>query len=89
MNKSKLESILNKIKDERVRQDFNWGEHHHIDLKWLAILGEEFGEVAECCNEDTPTGPRLWSEHECKKQLKKELIQVAAVCVAWLESLKD
>jgi hypothetical protein len=41
----------------------------------LAILAEEFGEVARAvCENDNAN-------------LCEELVQVAAVCVAWLESL--
>lgn len=66
--------VFNKIHDERDRQDAKWGDQsHHPDLYWLAILGEEFGEVAKALLEaDT--------EH-----IYEELIQVAAVCVSWLE----
>lgn len=44
------------------------------DWKKLPILLEEVGEVAKAMNEDDSIG------------IVKELIQVAAVCVAWLES---
>lgn len=44
------------------------------DWKKLPILLEEVGEVAKAMNEDDFIG------------IVKELIQVAAVCVAWLES---
>lgn len=42
----------------------------------LPILIEEVGEVAKCINESMS-----------KDELEKELTQVAAVAVAWLESL--
>ncbi len=61
------------IEDERQRQDEKWGVQNHNDLKWLAILMEEVGEVA-------------------KDMLKyggdrRELVQVAAVAVAWMEAI--
>jgi len=41
----------------------------------FTVLGEEFGEVARAvCEQD-------W------KNLREELIQTAAVCVAWVEAL--
>lgn len=46
----------------------------------LAVLAEEFGEVSQIVCRHI-NGPLEVAE------LKKELIQVAAVCVAWAESL--
>ena len=43
----------------------------------LSILAEEFGEVAQAINE------RDWPN------LEEELIQVASVCVAWSESIRE
>jgi hypothetical protein len=48
----------------------------------LAVLAEEFGEVAkEVCNLMAGADPRV------KALLREELVQVAAVCVAWIEGL--
>lgn len=46
----------------------------------LAVLAEEFGEVAHEVNEgiNRPIDNKL---------LRTELIQVAAVCVAWIEAI--
>jgi hypothetical protein len=49
----------------------------------LAVLAEEFGEVA-----------RHVTEQVCGNkinllELRDELVQVAAVCVAWLESMEE
>jgi len=42
-----MEKAIDLICDERQRQDEKWGSDRHLDpLLWLAILGEEFGEVA-------------------------------------------
>jgi hypothetical protein len=48
------------------------------------VLLEEVGEVAKECDqlEQTPKSRTVWPF------LREELIQVAAVCVAWLESLE-
>lgn len=67
------------IEDERTRQDGLWGWPNAglggaDPLKKLAILAEEFGEVANAILEQD------------KANLREELVQVAAVCVAWLES---
>lgn len=67
------EKILEQIRWERQRQDAKWGEQNHKDLFWLGILTEEIGEVAkELLEERDPA---------------EELIQVAAVAVAWLECI--
>jgi NTP pyrophosphatase (non-canonical NTP hydrolase) len=43
----------------------------------LAVLAEEFGEVAKECASEVPS----------LQQLRDELIQVGATALAWLESL--
>lgn len=92
-------SIYAEISAERARQVDQWGEQNHPDgtgvkpgrpplapvaristqlaarngeLTWLHILREE---VAEAFDEHDPTG------------LRAELIQAAAVCVAWIEAI--
>lgn len=92
-----LASVLAEIAAERRRQDARWGEQNHPDgagptnapeatlrrdeceraraageLTWRHILLEE---VAEAAAENEP------------KRLRDELIQVAAVAVAWAEAL--
>ena len=78
--------IMAAIQKEREHQAAKWGglhywgvgdcSSHEVDepVK-LAVLSEECGEVARAMLDRKPD------------QLAKELIQVAAVCVAWLESL--
>lgn len=70
-----LTDIVNEIKEERQRQDNKWGEQNHFAYKWLAILSEEVGEAAKAALEEKPL------------EYREELIQVAAVAVAAIESL--
>ena len=63
------------VLDERISQDRKWGEQNHHPERWLAILGEEFGEACEAWLRPDPS------------QYRKELIQVAAVAIAAIESL--
>jgi len=70
------EDIINKIIQERKMQDDKWGEQNHDVYKWLAILGEEVGEANKAALEDS------------KNDLINELIQIGAVTVAMIESLK-
>jgi hypothetical protein len=53
-----------------------------LQAEKLSVLAEEFGEVARLVTE-TVIDP---SRHN-PRELKKELIQVAAVAVAWCEAL--
>ena len=66
---------------ERKRQDDKWGVQDHDDPLWLAILTEEVGEAAQCIcranDGDAPAG-----------DIDKEIVQVAAVALAWLECRK-
>ena len=67
---------------ERRDQDDKWGEQNHPPLHWLAILTEEVGELAKEVNE------HYWREQrDTLTKLRAELVQVAAVAVAWLECL--
>jgi len=67
-------SVLTEVMHERDRQHDKWGEQNHSRLLWLAILVEEVGEVAKASLEANP------------EQCRRELIQVAAVAVAAIES---
>ena len=73
MNK---EEIVNLILSERKKQDVKWGEQNHNIYKWLAILGEEVGEVNKAALEDK------------YGDVIDELIQVGAVTIAMIESLE-
>lgn len=70
------EIVLSAVTAERDKQDRKWGvrrdQSHPL---WFTILGEEVGEVANAI---------LEGKH---KGLYKELIQVAAVAVAFAEAL--
>ena len=72
---------------ERSRQLVKWGRPHpwgwgdcsspHVtDLTKMAVLTEEVGEVARALLDGHDDG------------MRDELVQVAAVAVAWLESLE-
>lgn len=74
-------TILLEVACERERQDFKWGGVPGIERRddhtYAAVLGEEFGE---CC--------KAWLERDMPG-LRKELIQTAAVAVAWIEELDN
>lgn len=67
------DAVLRRINDERARQQANYGDDRNLDdTFWNIILVEEVGEVSKAILESDPG-------------LEDELIQVAAVAVAWLE----
>lgn len=67
---------MQKVRNERERQNHKWGVQIHNPLAWLLILGEE---VAEAAQEVTPKGGT--TDH-----YTTEVVQCAAVAVAMLES---
>lgn len=90
--------VLDDVHEERIRQDEKWGEQNHPDgtgeigselimisaqkicdaatkkglLKWRHILAEEFFEAIAEADPD---------------RLRAELVQVAAVAVAWCQAI--
>lgn len=69
-----IEDVYKIIQAERDKQDKMWGEQNHGKYEWLTILIEEVGEAAESALEN----------HD--SNYIKELVQVAAVAVAAIES---
>ncbi len=54
------DDILNDVSLERLKQEKKWGSQIHEPLKWLAILGEEFGEVAKDILDDNYKWKAKW-----------------------------
>lgn len=71
---SATRDVLDDILVERRAQDEKWGEQNHDPAWWMVILMEEVGEVARAIFEGDEVG------------YVAELVQVAAVAVAALES---
>jgi nucleoside 2-deoxyribosyltransferase len=68
------------IYQERLQQDAKWGEQNHFDEVWLAILGEEFGETSQAILHNRFGGKAAGT-------VRNELVQVAAVAMAWIECI--
>ncbi len=81
-------SPLGCVSMERIKQDAKWGKQNHDNYKWLAILSEEFGEAGKALCEMIPTGKPKYLKQACLDNLEYELIQIAAVCVAWVECMR-
>lgn len=82
-------SVMQMILLERQRQEdlkrmgkfeYTCADRELFDSAKLAILVEEVGEVAKALNEDGV-------DPSYSKALRDELVQVATVCAAWLESM--
>ena len=73
---------------ERIKQNVQWGEQDHSDFKWLAILGEEFGEVCNSVVEAYALNNTEERRRGAFNNLEYELVQTAAVCVAWIEAIR-
>lgn len=82
------QAIWTKIIEERERQEQMWADSHRwgrgscasgevAEITKVAVLAEECGEVAQAVLKDD------------RANLRTELVQVAAVAVAWLESFDD
>lgn len=82
---NRTDFVLVEIELERARQDNMWGEQNHSPLVWLGILGEEFGEVSKALNEWNHAGS-LDAAVAAMKQYRTELVEVAAVAAAMVES---
>lgn len=79
------------IHRERIRahekHDANGGSMERKDFDdpvWLPVLTEEVGEVARALCESALGN---LDRAELKAQLREELIQVAAMTVAWIEAI--
>lgn len=70
--------VLQEVLKERLRQVKQWGRQRHPEGDWALILGEEYGEACQSALQQKP------GDH---RDLRGELIQVAAVAVAWIEDL--
>lgn len=78
--------VIADILAERQRQDEKWGIQNHDSADWHLILVEEVGKAARAILRYTfSDSPAV--QAEAKHNLREELVQAAAVAVAWLECL--
>lgn len=68
------------VLEELARQETKWGVQNHDPITWMAILTEEVGEASQCSLH--------WRFGGLKSPgLRQELVQVAAVAVAFIQCL--
>jgi NTP pyrophosphatase (non-canonical NTP hydrolase) len=80
--------VLFEVETERMRQDAKWGEQNHSNELWMAILTEEVGEAAQALLDSRykVVNPARYTP-DVDAHLREELVQVAAVAVAWIEAI--
>lgn len=76
-----LPAVFDAIRAERERQNAKWGEQSHDPYTWLAVLGEEYGELSQAILHDTFGGKAAGT-------MRDELLHVAAVACQWLECIE-
>jgi NTP pyrophosphatase (non-canonical NTP hydrolase) len=79
-----MSKVLHEVEAERARQDEKWGEQNCHDFEWVSILAEEVGEAAAEANE---ANFHFGKNRGDFTKLRAELVQVAAVAVAWIEAI--
>jgi len=93
-----IPSVLVDVMEERRRQDARWGEQNHPDGTGGIGRREVARRHREACDEATCFGRVTWRDilqeevseafaEDDPAKLRKELIQVAAVAVAWVEAI--
>ncbi len=75
--------IIEKVLEERTRQDEKWGKQDHAAPTWGMIIGEEYGEMCKAINE-YGFNPTRRTEDE----IYTEAIQTMASCMAMLECIE-
>ncbi len=71
-----LNRVLADVVIERGRQDYRWEDQDLVIFSWVAELTEQVDEAVESTYPDGDVA-----------SLREELVQVAAVAVAWIECL--
>ncbi|MNW53171.1 hypothetical protein D3C74_307220 [compost metagenome] len=82
-----MDSAIQSVIQERVRQDAKWGEQNHEPMAWMGILGEEFGELCEAVNETHFNNGAEARKKGGYENMRTEAVQVAAVAISFIEAL--
>ena len=85
MDSERFSKISNEVWEERVRQERLWGVQNWRPSQWLAILGEEYGEICRAVCEMELVRPEQRTL-EAWQNYRDELVQVAAVAFQMIEA---
>jgi len=89
---------LRDIKLERAKQDVKWGEQNHLDGTGDPVDREMATLARQKCQAHDESDPDTWRDILAEEvyeafaesdpvKLRTELVQAAAVCVAWIEAI--
>jgi len=93
-----MDKVLEEVKKERLAQHNKWGEQNHHN----GTSSDRFKELANCHRDitdvSTQDGTLTWLHilreevyeafaEEDPQKLREELVQIAAVAVAWIEAI--
>lgn len=98
MSRGKWFGVLRQVAAERALQDLRWGEQNHPDGTGLPGDAACAVMARAVCDRSHKAGRGTWrqilDEEVCEAlaetdpaRLRAELIQVAAVAVAWVEAI--
>jgi hypothetical protein len=90
--------VLSEVLAERIRQDGRWGEQNHRDGTGSITQVLEADKAREGCKAAFARGDGTWMHvlieevfeavaEEDPGKVRAELVQVAAVAVAWIEAI--
>lgn len=91
--------VIDAIRDERVRQDAKWGEQNHPDGTRDDEASRQVRDhTRRLCESAAKRGALTWADilaeesmeafaEEDPDKLRTELVQIAAVAVAWIECI--
>lgn len=91
-------AVAREVIQERVRQDARWGEQNHPDGTGVPSMQAAAERSRLVCDLNFRRGKGSWADilreefHEALAEsdparLREELLQVAAVAVAWVEAI--
>ena len=92
-----MSTVIQRVLNERKRQNEKWGIQDHNTVEWIAIITEEIGEASQEAVDfhfrnpvkGTPISiPSLATQSVRLQNLKTELIQTAAVAIQAVESIE-
>lgn len=96
---AKTSDVLEEVYLERERQDAKWGEQNHPDYTGISEVDRMAADAArKMCDEAFKSGVGAWRyilleevleafAESDPARLRAELIQVAAVAIAWVECI--
>lgn len=78
------------VERERQRQEDKWGPQRHGMPVWVTVLTEEVGEASQALLQLRSMPLEEPGERRAQLvSLQREVVQVAAVAVAWLEHINE